>query len=130
MYLSWRLVWHWTFADRAQFRPLDRHHGRDLKLHPLCRLLDRPGLVVDRRDRAGLAAMEVARHVAWRLFDWPIPRRQYFVAEARRRIGRTAPGVADFRAAGVRQPIWFHRSHYRRTLCRRRRSDLAVCRHA
>src|ERR1700730_1390871 len=69
MSLSWRLVWHWTFADRAQFRPLDRHHGRDLELHPLCRLLDRPRPVLDGCDRAGLAAMEIVSHVAWRRFD-------------------------------------------------------------
>ena len=41
--LSRRLVWHWLYADRAQFRPFDRHHGRDLELYPLCRLRDSPG---------------------------------------------------------------------------------------
>ncbi len=95
------------------------------ELHPLCRIVDRPGLFLDGRDRAGLAAMEAARHVARRRFGWSIPRRQYFVAEARRQIGRTAPGVADFRTAGVRQPVWVHRPHYRGPLCRGRRSNLA-----
>ncbi len=83
-------------------------------------------LVLRGRDRAGLAAMEVARHVAWRRFDWPISRRQYFVAEARRRFGGPASGMADFRASGVRQPFWVHRPYYRGSVCRRRRSDLAV----
>ena len=97
------------------------------ELHPLCRLLDRPGLVLHGRDRAGLAPMEVARHVAWRRFDWPIPRRQYFVAEARRQFGGAASALADFRAFGVRQSVWFHRPNYRRSPCRRRRGDLAIC---
>ncbi len=95
------------------------------ELHSLCRLIDRLSLFLDGRNCAGLAAMEVTRHVAWRIFGWSIPRRQYFVAEARRRIGWTAPGVADFRAACIRQPVWFHRPHYRGSVCRRRRSDLA-----
>ena len=69
-------------ADQAQFRPFDRHIGRRVELHSLCRLLDRPRFVLGGCDRPGLARLEAASHVACRHFSRPISRREYFVAEA------------------------------------------------
>jgi len=80
--VSWYLVRSRPIADQAQFRPFDRHIGRRVELHSLCRLLDRPSFVLGGCDRPGLARLEAASHVARRHFSRPISRREYFVAEA------------------------------------------------
>ena len=96
---------HRTDADRAQVGLSDRADDRAVQLHSLRRRARRISRRGHRRDRAVLAGLDADRAGGRRVPDRPGAGRLRAVAQARRRQGRPASGLADVCADRVRLSV-------------------------